>query len=71
MDFDLKAHPINRIIYLPKKLYDILGKDIKAVPDGKTVLCYSKDTPIEEVLTSIEVIKVNLCHDAHIGQKVK
>ena len=71
MEFNLKAHPVNRIIYLPKELYKILGPEIKAVPNRTAVLCYSKDTAIEDVLASVEIIRADLLHAITMSKNEK
>ena len=62
LEFNLKAHPKNRIMYLPQKIFNILGTNITAVPNRTAVICYNAQTPITDVLYSLDIIQADLKH---------
>ena len=62
MDFHIKVHKEQRVAYIPKSLFEILGTTIKATPNRAAVLMCSEDTSIDDVLKSLDIIKADLLH---------
>ena len=60
MDFDIIIHPQQRVAYIPKKLYEILGTDVKALPNTKAVIFYNSKTTHEELIASVKMLLVML-----------
>ena len=46
--------------HLPKTIRDELGNKIEYIVDAKTALLFNPDTPPEDILASLEVLKKDL-----------
>lgn len=62
MEFELKIHPVTKIMYLPKELHKILGHEVTAIPNRTAILLYNKETSIDDVLAGIQIIQADLKH---------
>jgi len=58
--FNLKIHPKQRLCYVPKELYEVIGTNPEVVPDAFAALFFKKDTPPEKIIKSIEIILEDL-----------
>ena len=62
MDLQIKIHQKQRLAYIPKSIFSILGINVTATPGRAAVLMYSSKTPISNVLKSMDLIKTDLLH---------
>jgi hypothetical protein len=61
-EFAVKVNPCQRLAYIPKELYKILGPKLTAVTGRAATVFYSEETPIEDVIRSLEIIQTDLQH---------
>jgi hypothetical protein len=66
LELRIKINPKERLAYIPKSLYQILGTNVRAAPNRAAVLLFSDKTTIDEALRSIEIIKADLQHASHL-----
>jgi hypothetical protein len=62
LELKLKINPTERLAYIPKAIFNILGPDVCAAPNRSAVLMFSSDTGIDDVLKSLDIIKADLRH---------
>jgi hypothetical protein len=62
MELRIKINKKERLAYIPKPLFQILGTNVRATPNRAAVLLFSDKTTIDEALTSLEIIKADLLH---------
>ena len=62
MDLEIKINEKQRLAYIPKSIFAILGPVAKATPDRVAVLLCNKQTSIDDLLTSLDIIKADLLH---------
>ncbi len=62
MELRIKINQKERLAYIPKALFQILGTNVRATPNRAAVLLFSDKTTIEEALRSLEIIKADLQH---------
>jgi len=62
MDIILTINKRQRLAYIPKVLYEVLGSKVKATPNRAAVLMFSAEMNINDVLRSIDIIKADLLH---------
>ena len=62
VEFQLKINEKQGTSYIPKEIREILGTEIKAVPNRVAVLLYPKNMTIEDVVKSLGTIKRDLEH---------
>ena len=62
VEFQLKINEKQGTSYIPKEIREILGTEIKAVPNRVAVLLYPKNMTIEDVVKSLGTIKRDLKH---------
>ena len=62
MELRIKINQKERLAYIPKALFQILGTNVRATPNRAAVLLFSDKTTIDEALRSIEIIKADLQH---------
>jgi len=55
LDFDLKAGKQGHI-YIPKRIRQIFGNNLKAVPNTNALVIFSENTSPEDVIASLRVI---------------
>jgi len=60
VEFEIKVHPRQKLAYIPKEIVDSLGFVWKANPNTKAMVVYPKDTPLIQVLKSLEIILADL-----------
>lgn len=60
VEFDLKVHPKQRTMYIPKELVKIIGTEPTAIPNAFTILLFKKDEDIQKVIGSLEIILQDL-----------
>jgi hypothetical protein len=61
-EFAVKVNPYQHLAYIPKELYKILGSKLTAVTGRAAAVFYSEETPIEDVIRSLEIIQTDLQH---------
>ena len=61
-EFTIKVNPFQHLAYFPKALYKVLGPKLTAVTGRAAVVFYSEETPIEDVIRSLEIIQTDLQH---------
>lgn len=59
MEYDLKAGPQGHV-YLPKKIREALGEELKLLPNAVAGAIYPKDADLDHVIRSLEVIIADL-----------
>jgi len=69
VEFKIKIHPEQRLAYIPKEIYEALGSELKAVANRTAVILYPKNTDIQDVLKSLEIIQADLQHAIKLQQK--
>ena len=69
MEFDVPVNPDTRLIYLKKEMVKILGANAKAIPNRSAILFFGSDTPLEDVVDSIDIIKQDLQHAIKMAAK--
>lgn len=62
VEFKIRINPEQRLAYIPKEIYEVLGSELRAVADGTAVILYPENVAIEDVLESLEIIQANLKH---------
>ena len=62
MEFKIRINPEQRLAYIPKEIYEVLGSELKAVANRTAVVFYSQNSSIEDVLESLEIIEADLKH---------
>jgi hypothetical protein len=55
-----KINPKSRLSYIRKALHNVLGVRVAAVRNDCTVVMYSEDTNVDDVLATISVIRRQL-----------
>jgi len=58
--FTLKIHPKQRLCYIPKALYEIIGKNPEVVPDAYAALIFNRETPSDKIIKSVQIILEDL-----------
>lgn len=69
VEFKIKIHPEQRVAYIPKEIYQVLGTDPKAIANRTAVVFFPENTAIEDVAKSLEIIQADLKHALHLKQK--
>ena len=62
LDFEIKINKKQRLAYIPKSIFAILGPVARATPDRVAVLLCNNKTTIDDLLTSLDIIKADLLH---------
>jgi hypothetical protein len=62
MDLKIRINKKQRLAYIPKVLFDILGTDAIASPNRSAILLYSDKTSIDDAIRSLDIIKADLLH---------
>ncbi|MGA2682217.1 MAG: hypothetical protein ABSF44_10520 [Candidatus Bathyarchaeia archaeon] len=65
-EFTVKVNPEQHLAYIPKGIYKVLGPKLTAVTGRAAVVFYSEETPIEDVIRSLEIIRTDLQHALHL-----
>jgi len=69
MGLKLKINRKQRLAYIPKAIYNILGPDVKVAPNRAAVLMFPADLQIKDVLRSLDIIKADLVHALELEHK--
>jgi len=69
VEFEIKIHKKQGTAYIPKEIRKALGTELKAVPNRATVLLYSKDMTLKDVVKSLNIIKEDLEHAIELEEK--
>jgi len=59
-EIEISIHPKERMAYIPKHIYGILGKRVRAVGDAVAVLLYPEGANLDRVMESLKVIEQHL-----------
>ena len=59
MEFELKTGPQGHV-YLPKRIREEFGRDLKLVPGMNVAILYPADTDLGKVVASLRVIIADL-----------
>jgi hypothetical protein len=59
MEYELKTGPQGHI-YLPKRLREEFGRDLKLVPDTHVAILYPADSDLGKVIASLRIIMADL-----------
>ena len=62
VEFRIKINPEQRLAYIPKEIYEVLGSDLKAVGNRTAVIFYPENATIKNVLKSLRIIQADLEH---------
>ena len=68
MELKIKIYKKQRLAYIPKNLFQVLGTRVKAIPNRSAVLLFSEKTTIDAALTSLDIIKADLLHAKNLQQ---
>ena len=60
MEFEIKINEKQRLAYIPKALFQVLGTNVRASPNRITVLLYSEKISLDDAITSLDIIKADL-----------
>ena len=71
MELTIRINEKERLAYIPKSLFHILGTKVRAAPNRAAVLLFSEKTTIDEALRSLEIIKADLQHARDLELKTK
>ena len=71
MDLKIKINTKQRLAYIPKSLYEILGSNVIVSPNRAAALIYSENTSIDDALRSIDIIKADLLHAKELRQRIR
>jgi len=66
LELRIKINQKERLAYIPKALFQILGTNVRATPNRAAVLLFSDKTTIDEALRSMEIIKADLQHARYL-----
>lgn len=69
MEFEVPINTTSRLIYLKKEMVKILGDKAKAVPNRCAILFFNYNMEIDDVLESIDAIKIDLEHAKRLQTK--
>jgi len=69
VEFELKLHPKQRLVYLPKELAILLSRNIRASANCVAVLLYPENIELKDVLKSLEIIQLDLKHKVALQDK--
>lgn len=69
VEFKIKINQEQRLAYIPKEIYEVLGSDPKAVANRTAVLFFSDKTELEDVIKSLQIIEADLKHALQLKQK--
>lgn len=69
MDIHLTINEKQRLAYIPKALYEVLGSKVKATPNRAAVLLTAENTSVADAIKSLDIIKTDLLHLQEIQQK--
>lgn len=61
MELDTRLSKVGNL-YVPKKVRNAFGKDIKIIPNASAAVLFSKQTRYEDVLASLEIISADIRH---------
>jgi hypothetical protein len=71
LELIIRINEKERLAYIPKSLFRILGTKVRAAPNRAAVLLFSEKTTIDEALRSLEIIKADLQHARDLELKTK
>jgi len=71
MEIKIKINEKQRLAYIPRSLYNILGSKVNAAPDRAAVLLYSENVSIDAALKSLELIKADLLHAKDLANEAQ
>lgn len=57
LDLTVRINEKQRLAYIPKALFNILGTHVTVTPNRAAVLMFSEKTPITDVIKSLDIIK--------------
>jgi hypothetical protein len=69
MDLKIRINEKQRLAYIPKALFEILGKNVRASPNRAAVLLFAESTSIDDALKSLDIIKRDLIHAKELQQR--
>jgi hypothetical protein len=58
--FKLKVHPEQGLMYIKEELREILGHNVIAIPNAKTVVMFTEGEDIQKVIDSLKIIQMDL-----------
>jgi len=69
VEFKIKINPKQRLAYIPKEIYEVLGSHLKAVGNRTAVIFYPENATIKDVLKSLAIIRADLKHALQLEKK--
>jgi len=69
VEFTIRIHPKQRLAYIPRQLYTVLGSRARAVPNRAAVLIFAEDVSRRDVLKSLDIIKADILHGQEMEMK--
>ena len=69
VEFEIKTNPTQRLAYIPKEIYAVLGSRAKAVPNRVAVLIFRDGISREDVIRSLDIIRADLVHGQEMEKK--
>jgi hypothetical protein len=62
VEFKVKVHPEQRLMYVPKEIYQTFGTNLKVVADFFAAVIFREDAALPDVIRSLEIILEDLRH---------
>jgi len=60
VEFKIRINPAQRITYFPKTLVEQFGHELRVFPNTNAAIFFSKDSPLEFVIESVELLLADL-----------
>jgi hypothetical protein len=62
VEFKVKVHPEQRLMYVPKEIYQTFGTNLKMVANYFAAVIFREDAALQDVIRSLEIILEDLRH---------
>lgn len=69
VEFNIKMNQKQHLAYIPQELAKLLGTNIKASANCIAVLMYPEGAKPEDILRSLEIIKLDLEHKIELRKR--
>jgi len=62
VEFKVKVHPEQRLMYVPKEIYQTFGSNLKIIANHFAAVFFREDTSLADVIRSVEIVLEDLKH---------
>jgi hypothetical protein len=62
VEFKVKVHPEQRLMYVPKEIYQTFGTNLRMVANYFAAVIFREDVELQDVIRSLEIILQDLRH---------